>query len=284
MPMAGHWPKRWRLPELDSALKHLIKKALGRLRYYWRGPKVEDYSEIDLLHRRLTRGKNEGRVMVDVGAQFGESFTPFRREGWRVLAFEPDPDVRKQEALMAQACAGVEIVHRAVSENACLAADFFASEVSTGISALAAFHESHRAVAKVEVSTLRVEAARAGLARVDFLKIDTEGHDLFVLKGFPWERRELYPRAVLCEYEDAKTRPLGYTWRDMADFLVGQGYLVLVSEWKPIVRYGVRHDWLGIHRYPDAKVNPDGWGNLIALSAADDVTWVMKEAAKYSRT
>ena len=267
----------------QPGLKQFIHRTWHRIRRHWRGPCAEHYSEIDLLQRRLTAGENAGRVMVDVGAQFGESFTPFRQQGWRILAFEPDPDPRKQEALKALACAEVMIVRRALAEHSREAADFYASYVSTGISTLVPFHESHRAVGKVEVSTLALELAKEKLNRVDFIKVDTEGHDLFVLKGFPWGRPELRPRAVLCEYEDAKTRPLGYTWQDMADFLVAQGYAVLVSEWKPIVRYGVRHDWLGLQRYPGARVNPDGWGNLIALSTPEDVAWVVGEAFKCSR-
>ncbi len=265
----------------ELAVKQFLQWSWQRVRRYWRGPRAENFSEIDLLHRRFTAGGNTGRVMVDVGAQFGESFSPFRRQGWRILAFEPDPDPRKQEALKALTGSEVKIVGCALAEHASASADFFASDVSTGISALVPFHASHRAVGKVVVSTLALELARAELNRVDFLKIDTEGHDLFVLKGFPWERTELRPCAVLCEYEDAKTRPLGYTWQDLADYLVMQRYSVLVSEWKPIVRYGVRHDWIGLQRYPGARVNPEGWGNLIALSTSADVDWVISEASKY---
>jgi FkbM family methyltransferase len=263
-------------------LKQFLQKSWHRIRRHWHGPCTEHYSEINLLQRRFTAGANTGRVMVDVGAQFGESFVPFRQQGWRILAFEPDPDPRKQEALQALAGAEVMVVRRALAEHPCEAADFYASDVSTGISTLVPFHDSHRAVGKVEVSTLALELAKANLNRVDFIKIDTEGHDLFVLKGFPWGRLGLRPHAVLCEYEDAKTRPLGYTWRDLADFLMVQGYAVLVSEWKPIVRYGVRHNWIGLQRYPGARVNPDGWGNLIALSTPEDVDWVVGEASKYS--
>jgi hypothetical protein len=45
---------------------------------------------------------------------------------------------------------------------------------------------------------------------VDFLKIDTESHDLFVHQGYPWECGK--PAVIECEFEDAKTVPLGYTF------------------------------------------------------------------------
>src|SRR3546814_10935540 len=82
---------------------------------------------------------------------------------------------------------------------------------------------------------------RSDIDGVDFLKVDTEGHDLFVLQGFPWER--FRPAVIECEFEDAKTVPLGYTFHDMARFLLAKGYRVLVSEWHPIIRSGVRPDW-----------------------------------------
>lgn len=267
----------------DPFVKRFLKKAALLGRRYLRRPRPDNYSEIDLLHARLCRGNNTGRVMVDVGAQFGESFAPFRLFGWRVLAFEPDPDPRKQRALSMHEDAGVEIVRSALADEAGAAMDFYASEISSGISSLTPFHESHRAVARVRVSTLAIELARVDFTRIDFLKIDTEGHDLFVLRGFPWTEERLRPRAVLCEFEDGKTRGLGYTWEDMADFLVARGYEVLVSEWHPIERYGANHRWRGLHRYPGAETGQGGWGNLIALTDPTDVVWLVAAAARHSR-
>jgi FkbM family methyltransferase len=262
-------------------LKQFLKKAALLGRRYLHRPRRGNYSEIGLLHARLTRGSNAGRVMVDVGAQFGESLAPFRLFGWRIIAFEPDPDPRKQSALKRHEKGNVKVVRCALADSPSDAVDFYASEVSTGISALTPFHESHRAVARVPVSTLAIELAGRNFNQIDFLKIDTEGHDIFVLKGFPWSEACLRPRAVLCEFEDNKTRLLGYTWRDMADYLVDKGYVVLVSEWYPIVRYGANHQWRGMHRYPTAEVDPAGWGNLIALIDPADATWLIEAAGRH---
>jgi FkbM family methyltransferase len=260
---------------------HRLKTRVRR----WRAPRSRvHFSEIELLRDRLAGIFCRGpRVMVDVGAQFGESFLPFSRSGWNVLAFEPDPDPRKQGPLAAVAGCRVRVIRRALAERASPAANFFTSPISTGISALSPFHETHHLAAQVEVSTLAHELAAAGITRVDFLKIDTEGHDLPVLRGFPWDQRGLIPRVVMCEYEDAKTRPLGYTWSDLAAFLAQKGYTVLISEWEPVVRYGVRHDWLGIRSYPSDAINDRGWGNVIAFCRPADATWFLSAAAAYSR-
>ena len=38
-----------------------------------------------------------------------------------------------------------------------------------------------------------------------------------------------------------------------------------LSEWHPIIRYGVRHDWNTIKKYPCVLDDSDAWGNLIAF-------------------
>ena len=82
-------------------------------------------------------------------------------------------------------------------------------------------------------------------------------------QGRPWDI--LGPTSSSCEYEDAKTVPMGHTWRDVADFFASSGYAVYVSEWHPIVRYGVAHDWRRVVPYPGPTSRQSSWGNLLAF-------------------
>jgi hypothetical protein len=157
----------------------------------------------------------------------------------------------------------VSLDARCISNQSQKDVSFFSSEQSTGISGLSAFHDSHVEAQKVDVITLTEFFCDKPMPEVDFLKIDTEGHDLFVLQGFPWARSK--PAVIECEFEDTKTVPLGYTFHDLACFLVDKGYKVYVSEWHPIVRYGIRHDWNRLVRYPCELADPKGWGNLLAF-------------------
>jgi FkbM family methyltransferase len=219
-----------------------------------------EFSEADLVRRHFA-GREPG-TMLDVGAHYGESHAPYLNRGWSVLAFEPDPSNRARIA--TQSAAGrLELLECAVGERSIESADFYASDESTGVSTLVPFIPSHRPVCQVQVRTLSEVCAEQRIERCDFLKIDTEGHDLFVLRGFPWDT--LRPEVILCEFEDRKTMPLGYDYRDLADFMVARGYTVFLSEWAPIQRYGVPHTWRRIVQYPAPLLHENGWGNFIAF-------------------
>lgn len=207
-------------------------------------------------------------TMIDVGAHFGESFAPYLKMGWKVIAFEPDPSNRARllENTKAEA---IQLYDCAVGDREEERVPFFASPESDGISTLTAFRETHKEVNRVRLTTLAKVLGEAKTEKVDFLKIDTEGHDLFVLRGFPWER--LRPEVVVCEFEDFKTIPLGYDFRQMGDFLIAQSYQVFLSEWAPILRYGTSHRWRSFKPYPCTLSDPKGWGNFVALKAGVDL-------------
>lgn len=215
---------------------------------------------------RLFQDTLSGTTMIDVGAHHGSALVPFLNRGWRIYAFEPDDKNRSNLLERLAKHKNKDLVSldtRCVSNKAQRGVSFFTSKQSTGISGLSAFHESHVEAQQVDITTLTEFFQDKPMPAVDFLKIDTEGHDLFVLQGYPWERGE--PAVIECEFEDVKTVPLGYTFHDLSRFLVDKGYTVYVSEWHPIVRYGIQHDWNRLVRYPCELADPKGWGNLLAF-------------------
>jgi FkbM family methyltransferase len=202
-------------------------------------------------------------IMIDIGAHFGHSAEHFVSKGWKIYCFEPDPVNREKLVAKFGDASSVKIDPRAVGEKVETGRPLFSSSESSGISSLHAFHDTHKQAALVDVTTVTEIVKQHELDQIGFLKIDAEGFDLAALRGVPWNR--IRPAAIECEFEDAKTVPLGHNWRDMAEFLTGKGYTVYVSEWHPVIRYGIQHDWRGLRQYPCELTCKDAWGNLLAF-------------------
>lgn len=225
--------------------------------------------ETDMVFQLLHNPGQPG-LMIDVGAHHGSSLAPFAHQGWQVVAFEPDSTNRAVLANAFDAFENVIIDPRACSDKVQPEATFFSSAESTGVSGLSAFLDSHTASETVFVTTLAEALQAHGLSAqsVDFLKIDTEGFDLMVLKGFPWTQSP-HPRVILCEFEDAKTHPLGYDFHQLAAYLVEKEYQLIISEWYPVKTYGGLHRWRRFTTYPSQLADPKGWGNIFAVKEQD---------------
>lgn len=263
-------------------LKPLVKRVLGPKN--WHNLKAIFgrvlLEEVEIIYDAL-KGYKSSKVMIDVGAHFGNSLEPFAEEGWHVFGFEPDPKNREMLLDLCSKYPNVSVDMRAVSDKNQENLSFFTSEVSTGISSLSSFHESHKESTSVNTVTLDVFCKDKNIKDVAFLKIDTEGHDLFVLKGVNWEINQ--PDVILCEFEDRKTTPLGYDFHDLATYLQGQGYALIVSEWYPMVEYGMKHKWRQFTSYPCQLEDQKAWGNIIAVKDDTLQSDVAAIAEKYAK-
>jgi len=249
---------------LNSRTKFKIKAPGVIFGEFGRQHKAQ-LNEEELIGRYF--GDN-GSLMLDVGANFGNSLDIYLGKGWAVHAFEPDPNNREKLKEIWPSCPQLTINDDAVSDKEGEIVPFYASPESTGISGLSAFTKGHEKITEVKTTTLRKYYKEANLKHVDFLKIDVEGFDKFVLDGFPWEVDK--PDILLAEFEDSKTVPLGYTVHDLAQVMIDQGYTVLISKWHPIVRYGIAHDWAGIFEYSKDLNLSSVWGNAIGFKDALD--------------
>jgi FkbM family methyltransferase len=130
--------------------------------------------------------------MIDVGAHQGTTLAPFLRHDWRVVAFEPVEENRRKLAARFADHPRLAIRGEAVSDRSGrrplqLALhpdgrlhDYYHSLEQVGEDPW------HRKGGTIEVPTVALDdlVARGELpSRVGFLKIDTEGHDLAVLRG-----------------------------------------------------------------------------------------------------
>lgn len=208
-------------------------------------------------------------MLVDVGAHWGAVTELFLELGWSVVAYEPDPCNREQFQQRVGLNPRVQLSSAAISDTPTKSASLFTSPTSTGISTLSAFHDSHEPTTTVEVVTLREDLSAREVRRVDFLKVDIEGFDLFALKGFDWTYA---PRFVVFEFEDRKTCPLGYSLADSSLFAASHGYNLIYSVWEPIVEYGTRHRWRGLFTDPPLD-SSECWGNVICFRDKADADY-----------
>ncbi|MEO1585130.1 MAG: FkbM family methyltransferase [Planctomycetota bacterium] len=205
----------------------------------------------------------EAGLMLDVGAHYGTTSLPFLSRGWRVIGFEPDKAKHARLKAIAAEEPRFELLACAVGERRQEGVQFYTSDESSGIASLVPFRDSHTEGAQVRVRPLDEVLSERSIEHVDYLKVDAEGYDLRVLQGFPFDR--IKPTAILCEFEDEKTRRIGYSTDDLGEYLCAQGYTVFMSEWHPIVRYGITHTWRSLRQYPCSLTDPNGWGNFIAV-------------------
>lgn len=212
----------------------------------------------------ITPENADDGVMLDVGACKGSAFEGFAEMGWEVHAFEPNPPMYAHILEHRGHYERVKINQLAVSETSGECLPFYTSEESIGISSLSPFRDTHKPTAIVKTIRLDEYYGNNGIYRADFLKIDTEGFDIFVLKSHDWLRFK--PKAIICEYEDFKTEKLGYRTEDTAALLEAHGYTVYVSEWHPIIQYGGgTHRWKAFKRWQPGIAPSSSWGNLVAF-------------------
>ncbi|WP_445665613.1 FkbM family methyltransferase [Fodinibius sp. AD559] len=240
-------PLKWRLA---------IKKRLSR---------KFSIDEVRLVFEVL---KNKGNgVMFDVGAHYGGALINFLEKGWMVYSFEPNPKNLAHLRRRTKDYSNIHISDKAVSNESGKEVPLYTSEVSSGISGLSKFHESHELSLTVKTITLSDFLKRRDISEINVLKIDTEGYDLFVLEGFNW-KDDQHPEIIVCEFEDRKTRQLGYKTGDIISFLEKRNYEVIISEWFPVEEYGLSHEWKRFIRGDNAEtLDEDSWGNLIAFKS-----------------
>lgn len=220
-----------------------------------------EFDEAKLIRAYFAAHPRVGTI-IDVGAQFGTSFRDYLNDGWRAIAFEPDPS-KFEKLAKYEGRAGFALHKVAVGEKPIESLPFYTSPESTGISSLLAFRDSHQVATHVRVVVLGDVLKAENIKSIDYLKIDTEGYDLAVLRGHDWS---ILPEVIMCEFDEIKTRHLGHTYRELADLLTSHGYEVYVSEWAPIIKYGGGYQWRSLLKYPCPLGDANAWGNLVAVA------------------
>ena len=222
------------------------------------------FSETELIKKYLSRARS--KILVDVGAHQGSFSEVFARDGWQIIAFEPESHNYEVLQRTMSGYDTVTIIKKAISDAANSCQPFFVSKEHFGIHSLKPFHDTHELAYEVEVVRLDDALLELNITDVTLLKIDIEGADFLALKGFNYNQYS--PELIMAEFmDDRSARNFGYTHHDMVHFMKQKGYAAFVSEWDVVKEYGREdkpgepHVWLQCLPYP--LDHEPAWGNLI---------------------
>lgn len=129
------------------------------------------------------------RHLVDVGAAYGSVAAPFLADGWTADLLEPDPACQRLLAPLLAAHGPRARLFPVAAAATDGAAATFQQNATPGLSGLAR-SPFGTTVGAIEVPCTRLDSlcARAGVTRIDLLKIDTEGNDFAVLATCDFQR------------------------------------------------------------------------------------------------
>ncbi len=234
---------------LRSPVKRMLRGPVDtrlwglRLRLHPRGnlsearwlflPQFADRREREALAQRL----QPGDLFVDIGANAGlYSFWVWSRFGDRVRveAFEPDPGLcaRIHFNLAVNGVGSIRLNPVALSDTEGVARLRVGTR-NRGTNRIAAQTEEG---VEVPLTTLAAFAAANGLARIDALKIDVEGHEAPILSHFfAHAPVSLRPRLLICETlgPDAGADPLHRALREAGYAPLLRGRMNTVFELRP---------------------------------------------------
>lgn len=213
----------------------LLRKFIHRLGYDLHSLQVDGLTlrdlEFDLRH--LVKGPNP--VVLDVGANTGQSIELFRRTliKPRIFSFEPNPALA---AGLKNKYGRFHIVVETMAVGSSEGTSAFNVLENDELSSILEIQRNEenpfsdtpvREVISVPITTVDSYAERHNLACVDLLKIDTQGFDLEVLRG---ANKMLHRRAVdilLVEVNFVSLYKGQGSFGDIERFLAETGYGLL---------------------------------------------------------
>jgi len=173
--------------------------------------------------------KIENPTILDIGANTGSfSLIPIFNENAKIYSFEPMPrvfNILNRNIEINNLQEKVKCFQIALSnKNGKSTLKYPATNRDSGLAVIGTplrFNQWHEV--KVQTLTLDEFAKRKNINTVDMIKIDTEGCELFVLKGGEALIKENFPN-ILLEYNEQNTRQFDYEPSEILELLTSWGY------------------------------------------------------------
>lgn len=168
-----------------------------------------------------------GMVVLDIGASIGQ-YTLLAAgivgTSGKVYAFEPDPVTYQWLSgnVKRNNLANVTTNQLALGEEPGMLDLYIGSPENIGTTSLRPQYNHSGRSARVEVLPLDSYLERAGVQRVDFIKIDVEGAESLVLKGAPMLLAKR--PSIIIEFEESNQKRFGSSCAELARVLLQNGY------------------------------------------------------------
>jgi FkbM family methyltransferase len=178
----------------------------------------------------VARFLQPGMTVLDIGAHKGlyTLISSFKvgPDGY-VFSFEPSSRERKRlkKHLRLNLCHNVKVFDLALGESAGRADFFVVQGTETGCNSLRPpdVKQPVQAVS-VPVKSLDEVLSEQQIPTVDFIKLDVEGAELSVLKGAANLLSSTHRPTILCEVQDQRTAPWGYSAGRIIEYLRSHAY------------------------------------------------------------
>jgi FkbM family methyltransferase len=183
-----------------------------------------------------------GHVCMDIGANIGVYSVVMQSLAGRsgeVHSFEPVNHIRRKAMLNLQlnGCRNVRLNDFALGASP---GTLKMLQVKSGIfragtssmletDSIEAVGREHFDEVDVRVETLDNYVAELGMKQLDFIKMDVEGFEIFVLQGATKTLAKLRP-AILFEYDLGRLDKLGISEEDFAKIFQGNNYVIIAPQ------------------------------------------------------
>mgnify|MGYP000379054195 CR=1 FL=1 len=173
--------------------------------------------EIDVIRK--------AKLILDIGANIGISFSWFARQNpdVRIIAFEPHPETGKRalEQIQRNHFKNVELLQLALGSKEDELQIFEVEEHNPGMNRIS-FEKLERPSVKVPVKRLDDVMKEKNLPAPDFIKMDVEGFEYFVLEGAT-ETLKTFP-VLFIEVDDKFLTANGHSASLLIRLLEEKGY------------------------------------------------------------
>lgn len=186
---------------------------------YWSG--FHEFHEFLFLNNHLKKDM----VFVDIGANLGEYSVFAAKRVAQVLAFEPLPKMQNllNENITLNNFKNVHIFPYGLSDSARQLSIHEIENVHEGLSTFFPGERVTRNTYDVPLKSFDTEFPSYGVSRIDFIKVDIEGGELFALKGAR-QMIEKFAPDVMVEINGPTYKAAGYRIDDVYEFFRTLGY------------------------------------------------------------